>query len=326
MSSATESLASIGPTSADSETCEKSPVTTAPGLLAWLAASHAKTCPTPGMERVFWLARVLVFGSSSAVLLALHDPASYFWKTCQLSLLETEPSYLDSLPKWGMTRDGALYQQPTPERPTLESGGSAWPTPKATEINETIEAWDRRRRIPKNKMMGPSLTVAIQLWATPTSRDWRNGKASPETMERNARPLNEQVTNWPTPQARDYRSGDQPDSERAQRKQVEGWTPNLNDVVLWPSPKASHDAMNGGQNGVKALRGTDLEHQRMNLNPDWVEALMGYPPGWTLPDGPPVRTKHSTTGNPPEPQALKTGVPTGCALSVTPLFRQWFIP
>lgn len=32
-----------------------------------------------------------------------------------------------------------------------------------------------------------------QLMATLTSRDWRSGKASQETMERNSRPLSEQI-------------------------------------------------------------------------------------------------------------------------------------
>jgi hypothetical protein len=35
--------------------------------------------------------------------------------------------------------------------------------------------------------------MAVQLagWATPSARDWKNGQASEETMNRNARPLNE---------------------------------------------------------------------------------------------------------------------------------------
>lgn len=32
-----------------------------------------------------------------------------------------------------------------------------------------------------------------------------------------------------------------------------------------------------------------------SLNPDWVEALMGFPPGWTV--GPPAPAKRSTRGN-----------------------------
>ncbi len=40
---------------------------------------------------------------------------------------------------------------------------------------------------------GDGLHTAVTKLATPTSRDWRSGKASPETMERNARPPSEQI-------------------------------------------------------------------------------------------------------------------------------------
>lgn len=41
----------------------------------------------------------------------------------------------------------------------------------------------------------------VAQWATPTTRDFRSGKASPETHARNARPLNEQMTNPSGPTA-----------------------------------------------------------------------------------------------------------------------------
>lgn len=40
---------------------------------------------------------------------------------------------------------------------------------------------------------GDGLHTAVTKLATPTSREWRSGKASSETMERNARPLSEQI-------------------------------------------------------------------------------------------------------------------------------------
>ncbi len=43
-------------------------------------------------------------------------------------------------------------------------------------------------------------------WPTPAARDWRDGRASSETMERNSRPLNEtavMLAPWPTPVVND---------------------------------------------------------------------------------------------------------------------------
>jgi hypothetical protein len=78
----------------------------------------------------------------------------------------------------------------------LGIAAQVWPTPLATEAEKN-----------------PTTGLTRAFWATPTSLDWRSGKASQQTMERNRRPLSEQV---------------------------------------------------GGQ-----------------LNPRWVEWLMGFPFGWT---------------------------------------------
>jgi hypothetical protein len=108
------------------------------------------------------------------------------------------------------------------------------------------------------------------LWPTPTATDGTAGSIISEAdtykvlesgalrkITRNGTDgsigLGRAVRLWPTPQARDYRSGDEPDSIRAQRKREQGWSPNLNVA-----------AKGGGQ-----------------LNPDWVEQLMGFPVGWT---------------------------------------------
>lgn len=96
---------------------------------------------------------------------------------------------------------------------------------------------------------------------------------------------------WPTPQARDYRSGDHPEGKRAKRKQAQGWSINLNDAVRkWPMPTAS---MSKGSSPATLTRksGADRTNDRLDhavmasdggqLNPTWVEWLMGWPQGWT---------------------------------------------
>jgi hypothetical protein len=85
------------------------------------------------------------------------------------------------------------------------------------------------------------------------NRDWKSGKVSKETSEKNSRPLPEAVvaaTTWPTP----------------------GHTP-------W------HSTNNRGK--IRENVGTEEEYRAMTagnfgkLNPDWVEWLMGWPIGWT---------------------------------------------
>jgi len=59
--------------------------------------------------------------------------------------------------------------------------------------------------------------------------------------------------------------------------------------ATWPTPCATDfkgRTISGTGRLADALEETGAGHR---LNPDWVEALMGWPVGWTLPDGPSMR-------------------------------------
>ncbi len=79
------------------------------------------------------------------------------------------------------------YRNGDHERVCLKLPGAArlsgWPTVRAAD-----GAKGGKRRV-KNGQDLPTVSG----WATPAARDWRDGRASPETMARNARPLNEQA-------------------------------------------------------------------------------------------------------------------------------------
>ena len=64
--------------------------------------------------------------------LAHYDPASLSWRTSQGTFPWEAPQLLETLPAWGMTRGGVLYEHPTPAR--LTDGrdcSSLLPTPVA---------------------------------------------------------------------------------------------------------------------------------------------------------------------------------------------------
>ncbi len=71
-------------------------------------------------------------------------------------------------------RDGGL---------NLRTAVNQWPTP-------TVHGNHNRKGASVNS--GDGLATAVKL-ATPTARDWKSGKASQVTMERNSRPLSEQI-------------------------------------------------------------------------------------------------------------------------------------
>jgi hypothetical protein len=100
--------------------------------------------------------------------------------------------------------------------------------------------------------------------------------ASPEAGDG----LETAVKRWPTPTAEDGEGG----PGHARTKQG---SPNLRTAVAWPTPGARDD--HGPSARAEKYNGRCLPNAVKGsgkLNPEWVEMLMGAPPGWTDIGGP----------------------------------------
>lgn len=129
---------------------------------------------------------------------------------------------------------------------------AAWPTPKAADGRSKGTGGSPDHGLDAMARSG-------LLFPTPSARDWKDGRASQGTMERNSRPLDEFVV-WATPQAHDA------------RRPALGLTSTQGSNLSRDVGRLDPD--------VSSTPGS-----RPVLSPDWVEALMGFPPGWTrLPD------------------------------------------
>src|SRR5579875_565740 len=115
--------------------------------------------------------------------------------------------------------------------PTLHQALQQWPTPKGSTANGAG----------LHGRGSPDLQTVLTWWPTPQARDWKNGQASHETLQRNARPLAERLM-----QAEETTAG-----------------------------------------------------ESRFLNADWVECLMGFPPGWSIPSSPPGRPSPRRSGSRP---------------------------
>lgn len=110
-----------------------------------------------------------------------------------------------------------------------------------------------------------------------------------------------QVTNsklWPTP-----RSCSAMAAENIQNR-VNDKFPNLESEVarsMWPTPSAADNRDRGNmsspaiarrkEKGKQIMLSQSVSHESGALNPEWVEWLMGFPPGWTdIADGPTNQT------------------------------------
>jgi len=126
-------------------------------------------------------------------------------------------------------------------------GAVLWPTPRASNFQqEDAQSWlERNQELAENRPKGASgmtLDVAVQLWPTPRSADSLIHGTIDAARNRAL-----------TPGRR--------------------WKAHLEEAVgLMPTPTANR--WSGLQShGQNALLG--------QLNPTWVEWLMGYPAGWT---------------------------------------------
>lgn len=130
-------------------------------LLTWfLADSRVRTYQLPGMAPE---STVSAQGSGekwheSSVR---YDRDSSSWRT-HLSLFEEDlPWSSVTLPSWGMTLDGVLWEPPTSGRPISVIAYGLWQTPVADDAaNRADGKWNSRGE--------PKLSAQVKLWPTPT--------------------------------------------------------------------------------------------------------------------------------------------------------------
>lgn len=112
----------------------------------------------------------------------------------------------------------------------------------------------------------PTGETECSLWPTPHANchtgAGKRGEGGPN--------LQTAVRMWPTPSTREYKGGRKFETLKAKGR---GITNTLNDAVNHTVGKTAP------------------------LNPEWVEALQGFPIGWTEPDGQPLLENHSMIGN-----------------------------
>lgn len=176
---------------------------------------------------------------------AKYDREASMWKTAQSSLLADSDEFSETWPRWGSTSNGVSFLRPIPALPICVSESGLWPTPTVCGNHNQPGA---------SKSAGWGLSSAAKQWTTPSASDARRGGRITDAMT---------------------------GSSLAQQ---------VNTPARWPTPTAS--ASKGSSRGALtrksgASRANDrIDHAVMasdggQLNPMWVEWLMGWPIGWT---------------------------------------------
>lgn len=269
----------------------------------------ALTAPAPGS------------GGKCTELSMRYDRNSHSWKTHLCLWAEDLPESSVILPKSGTMQNGLCWERttwephtsgnasgylhmiPTPtafHAPNKGSNtrgpkslmdvastgwmpGMMWPTPRAGKTGaETPESW--LARYAAGKVSTPPLGLAVK-FSTPQARDFRTGESSRWDNPRRSRNLNDQIAKFPTPMSRDWKDSG---SSQGNRK-----SPNLGTIAsMYPTPRTK--GMCGGTGSFRKMKDLEAkgiitpdERRQMTagnggqLNPTWVEWLMGWPLEWT---------------------------------------------
>ena len=291
-------------------------------LLTWyLAAFPARTSAQP--EKVpASKASAVACGNKWQESSMRYDLATSSWKTHRCLWDEDLPWSSVILPKWGMTRNGQLYQHQTLERPISGTeSGFMLPTPVASDgtsgaiigKNDTFytTSTGMPRKVNQNGKDGSvGLGRLVQMWPTPKANDAEKRGNFDLTNPRNGLPaavkkkfptpsatdgmrggtMTENMTGqsltqmvnsmkFATPQARDFRSGQESRWDNPNR------TRNLNDQIAKFPTASANDWKGSSKEGQRRGQLTDpamgVIEAGGQLNPTWVEWLMGWPLGWT---------------------------------------------
>jgi DNA (cytosine-5)-methyltransferase 1 len=213
-------------------------------LMSYLEAFHAKT--SQPQEKVSELTENdLECGEKWRGSFTKYDLDSCSWKTHQCSLLGDLDEFSETWPQWGLMRDGECWEQRMLEQ-----------TIRGTESG-----------------LSPN---GVDSFHTPNTTGLDGGSNSRKALRKR-----EEM--WPTPVHSEARQGLQ-----IRRNGKKGTQTSLSTAVLtWPTPRTK--GMCGGSGSWDLLnKNTTIEEARLmgagnggQLNPTWVEWLMGFPLEWT---------------------------------------------
>lgn len=240
--------------------------------------SPVKTFQVPTPTGEGWKVNDRDCSLKSSDSFAQFSPDSYSLKTSQICLTGDLTVFSGNLPKAGLMRNGKLYQRPAWVRRTKGNGFSLLPTARtrglcggsgSREMAQTLVDQGFHKET-MEAMLGTSLLP------TPKAQDAKHSPSNALNNQANGHQMHlpHAVGLLPTPKAMDGDRGSL------------GTITKFNNKT---GRKALKSAIGNLQPDPNQIKG--------QLNPEFVEWMMGYPLGWTDITPPPSTTDHPTETN-----------------------------
>ncbi len=191
-------------------------------------------------------------GPSSPGSFASYDPDTRSWRTYQACLFEGLATFSETWPKQGTMRNGVCSERTTWVPPIAESESSLWPTASARDWKDTpgMALTGTNPDGSNRDRLDQLARVVYSRERHPTPRATDADKGGRGDLLASIRGYKTQRAHWPTPTRADSSGHGRVTPDKATTTHHTG--------------KSLVDAAAGGQ-----------------LNPTWVEWLMGFPSGWT---------------------------------------------
>lgn len=183
------------------------------------------------------------------------------------TLFDHSPTFSATWPTSGSMRNGVCSLRSRSARPISDSGSSCWPTMTVADSNGRSYQYGN---YDKTKRRLGLLGVA-RLFPTPDASVRGGFNKSRSAGAANRPTLATAAKLWPTPNATDYK-GPSTRSVGKERSRSDDDLPTRISREVFPTPTANR------RDGLQSHRVNVVGGQ---LNPTWVEWLMGWPLGWT---------------------------------------------
>lgn len=209
-----------------------------------------------------------IYGHTSPGLSANADPNGCFWKTSQIISTSDIAKSEASWKSWatGLRKDSLRRQKLA--RRTNGNASLFWPTPNVAGGGNPPENLIRKGNHyvrPSGKKAHLGLDQAAKMWPTPMASDG----CKPSGGNRKSTDLTHASKMWPTPAARDAKGANS-------RAHVE-----VNGTGRRHMDQLANFAVHSRPAREISKDGNNTSDTPRTLNPAFVEALMGWPVGWT---------------------------------------------